>query len=109
MSNPIVAINNRPSGGVPNNCQLLDPTLVASSKWANRAPESYSGLPYESLKRDIEECGGNVQPIKVRGTADRYEIVFGHRRHRACLELGIPCPRAHCRCRRSHHVARNGA
>lgn len=90
MSNPIVAIKERPTGDVPNNCQLLDPALVASSKWSNRAPESYSGLPYESLKRDIGECGGNVQPIKVRRTADGYEIVFGHRRHRACLELGVP-------------------
>ncbi len=90
MSDPIVAIKKRPTGVVPNNCQLLDPTLVASSKWSNRAPESYRGLPYESLKRDIGEHGGNVQPIKVRRTADRYEIVFGHRRHRACLELGVP-------------------
>lgn len=90
MSNPIFAIKAGPTGCVPNNCQLLDPTLVVSSRWSNRAPESFSGPPYESLKRDIEECGGNVQPIKVRRTADRYEIVFGHRRHRACLEIGVP-------------------
>jgi hypothetical protein len=26
----------------------------------------------------------------LAGDATRYEIVFGHRRHRACLELGLP-------------------
>jgi ParB family chromosome partitioning protein len=35
-----------------------------------------------------------LQAIKVRplkpGGEFKYEVVFGHRRHRACLELGLP-------------------
>lgn len=69
----------------------LDPQSIAPSRWANRHPSSYSDRPFEQLKREIASSGGNVQPIKVRKLErDRYEIVFGHRRHRACLELGLP-------------------
>ena len=72
-------------------CQL-DPSLIVRSKWANRHELSFSGTDFEGLKQDIRDQGGNVQPIKVRrlaGAADRYEIIFGHRRHQACLELAI--------------------
>lgn len=70
---------------------LLDPQSVQPSRWANRHPASYEGGAFDQLKREIEGSGGNVQPIKVRGLQrGRYEIVFGHRRHRACLELGLP-------------------
>jgi ParB family chromosome partitioning protein len=52
--------------------------------------ESFLAPDFMSLKAEIESSGGNVQPIKVRPIgADKFEIVFGHRRHRACLELGI--------------------
>lgn len=73
----------------------IDPKLIKRSPWANR---DESGLTdenghFKSLKDEIKHAGGNVQPIKVRsilGTdPQEYEIVFGHRRHRACLDLGI--------------------
>ena len=71
-----------------------DPLLVIPSKWANRHSDSFSGPEYQALKDDIESAGGNVQAIKVRPVPDSipqtYEIVFGHRRHRACCELGLP-------------------
>lgn len=70
----------------------LDPKLIARSKWANRHELSFVGPDFEALKQDIASQGGNVQPIKVRrvpGEADRYELIFGHRRHQACVELGI--------------------
>ena len=70
----------------------LDPTQVKLSKWANRHEATYKSPQFLRLKDDIEHAGGNVQPILVRpidGTPDYYEIIFGHRRHRACLELGI--------------------
>lgn len=70
----------------------IDPKLIVRSKWANRHDLSFTGPEFEGLKEDIRSQGGNVQPIKVRnlkGDAGRYEIVFGHRRHQACLELGI--------------------
>jgi len=70
----------------------LDPNHVHASQWANRNEDSFSTPAFEALKSEIESAGGNVQAIKVRaieGRAGEYEIVFGHRRHRACLELGI--------------------
>lgn len=71
----------------------LDPTCVVASRWSNRHPDSFQNSDFLRLKQDIEAAGGNVQPISVRPLSDqpgRYEIVFGHRRHRACTELGLP-------------------
>lgn len=72
----------------------LDPASVLPSKWANRHSDSFENKDFEALKADVQSAGGNVQAIKVRPVAgsqpQRYEIVFGHRRHRACLELGLP-------------------
>lgn len=75
--------------------QMLDPKLIQASRFANRHEASFAGEEFEALKAEIRSAGRNVQPIKVRravGPADaaRYEIVFGHRRHRACLEIGVP-------------------
>ncbi|SOE06214.1 chromosome partitioning protein, ParB family [Variovorax sp. YR752] len=71
----------------------LDPATIRASRWANRHPASFENAEFAGLKADVEQAGGNVQPILVRPVADepgQYELVFGHRRHRACLELGIP-------------------
>ena len=70
----------------------LDPQTIVPSRWANRHADSFNTAEFARLKQDIELAGGNVQPISVRLLTDqpgRYEIVFGHRRHRACGELGI--------------------
>jgi ParB family chromosome partitioning protein len=68
----------------------VDPKLVDVSEYANRAEESFHSPEYESLKKQIELTKGNEQPVKVRPKgAGRYELVYGHRRHRACLELGF--------------------
>jgi|GEM_PF-403202 len=92
-------------GALP--ARRLDPAQVRVSSWANRHEDSYRDAGYLALKAEIAAAGGNVQPIKVRPLATagqgvgpsnppgdervpRYEIVFGHRRHRACLELGLP-------------------
>ena len=91
----------------------LDPHSVRASTWANRHEDTYRDADFLALKTEIAAAGGNVQPIKVRprlvagpgvgpsnppgaralptqATGALYEIVFGHRRHRACLELGLP-------------------
>lgn len=72
----------------------LDAAVVKPSRWANRLEGSFESEEFEQLKREIESAGGNVQPIKVRPIAasdpQEYEIVYGHRRHRACLALGLP-------------------
>ncbi|MEN3365499.1 MAG: ParB family transcriptional regulator, chromosome partitioning protein [Burkholderiales bacterium] len=73
--------------------RLLDPNNILPSKWANRVDESFDSAEFAQLREEIAQAEGNVQPIKVRpivGQPDRYEIVYGHRRHRACLELDLP-------------------
>lgn len=72
----------------------LDPQRIKWSGWVNRDELNFKGSEYLELKEEIASAGGNVQPIKVRplapGGEHDYEVVFGHRRHRACLELGLP-------------------
>lgn len=73
--------------------RLLDANKVLPSRWANRHQSSFSSTAFIQLKEEIAQAGGNVQPIKVRKTSqdpEKFELVFGHRRHRACLELGLP-------------------
>ncbi|SNT37091.1 chromosome partitioning protein, ParB family [Noviherbaspirillum humi] len=73
--------------------KLLDAEKIVPSRWANRLVDSFQSPEFAQLKQEIASSGGNVQPIKVRrssGNDDTYEIVFGHRRHRACAELGLP-------------------
>ncbi len=73
--------------------KALDPKTIHPSKWANRHDSSFFTAEFATLKVEIDAAGGNVQPIRVRPLADaagQYEIVFGHRRHQACLQLGIP-------------------
>lgn len=68
----------------------LNPQKIRASKFANRVTQSFSDIRFEALKEEIKNAGGNVQPIKVRPIKNgEYEIVYGHRRHRACLDLGI--------------------
>jgi ParB family chromosome partitioning protein len=68
----------------------LDPTLVKPSKFANRAAESYENSEFAALQEEIKSAGGNTQAILVRPVGDgTFETIFGHRRHRACLNLGL--------------------
>ncbi len=74
---------------------LMNPKLIEQSRWGNRAADSFLQAHYLRLVRDIRETGGNRTPILVRPVADdkgllqRYELVCGHRRLRACLDLGL--------------------
>ena len=79
--------------------QLIDPRQIVATRWADRHPDSFKSAAFVELKREIESAGANVQPIKVRPlrgagpeSADgaRFELVYGSRRTRACLELGLP-------------------
>jgi len=77
-------------GSLPT--RKMDPKSIRPSRWANRHDASFATSEFAGLKADIEHAGGNVQPILVRPLKDelgQFEIVFGHRRHRAALELGI--------------------
>lgn len=73
----------------------VDPRQIRRSKWANRHEHSFNDPDFLALKDEILNAGGNIQPIKIRFIgkdegSDLYEIVFGHRRHQACLDLNLP-------------------
>lgn len=78
----------------------LDPATIRPSRWANRHEATFHTAEFAELKAEIAAAAGNVQPIKVRPIpvlngstppeSATYEVIFGHRRHRACFELGIP-------------------
>lgn len=75
--------------------RLIDPANIVRSRFANRHELNFVGREFERLKGDIRDAGGNIQPISVRAlagapTGSKFEIVFGHRRHQACLEIGLP-------------------
>jgi ParB family chromosome partitioning protein len=78
----------------------LDPAAIKASRWANRHETSFHTDDFQALKAEIAAAGGNVQPVKVRplgvlnGSTPEvgiaFELIYGHRRHRACAELGLP-------------------
>jgi ParB family chromosome partitioning protein len=75
--------------GMPT--QRLDPARVRATRLGGRRESTFQSRPFQRFKELIRHSGGNVQPILVReAPGGAYEIVFGHRRHRACLELGLP-------------------
>ena len=68
----------------------LDPAQLRPSRWTNRHETAYASAAFERFKDNIDLADGNGQPILVRRVDDGYDIVCGHRRHRACQELGLP-------------------
>lgn len=70
----------------------LDPKRIAESAYANRHERSLEASDPDlcALIGDIR-AHGQLEPIRVRPAADgeafEYEIVYGHRRHAACLAL----------------------
>lgn len=71
--------------------RLVDSNLIDDSEFANRHPDAFKSAEFLQLKEEIAGAGGNIQAIKVRRKANgRFEIIFGHRRARACRELGLP-------------------
>jgi ParB family chromosome partitioning protein len=70
----------------------LDPKTVHSSAFANRLEASLreDDAEFRLLKEDIR-TQGQLDPIRVRpapaGAGYDYEIIYGHRRHAACLAL----------------------
>lgn len=78
-------------GSLPT--RKLNPQDISPSRWANRHEDGFKSAEFRTFKEEIEHAGGNVQPILIRPLKTqpgKYELIFGHRRHRACLELGIP-------------------
>lgn len=68
----------------------LDPSSIDPSPFPDRLPDD-SPVDFEALKKLIAEEGQKV-PIQVRRhptVGGRYQVVYGHRRWRAALDLGI--------------------
>lgn len=68
----------------------LDPSSIDPSPFPDRLPDD-SQVDFEALKKLIAEEGQKV-PIQVRRhphDSGRYQVVYGHRRWRAALDLGI--------------------
>jgi len=70
----------------------LDPKSIHSSEFSNRLEVALKedDAEFRLLKEDIR-TQGQLDPIRVRpaplGSSHEYEIVYGHRRHAACLAL----------------------
>lgn len=82
-----------------NVVEEIDPKLIDDWGPKDRLEEGVpAGTPeedessFESLKANIDAVGQQV-PILVRTSKqdpERYEVIYGRRRWRACLDLGIP-------------------
>jgi ParB family chromosome partitioning protein len=89
--------SEKPKAATPT-VLLLNPRQIDVSRWSKRHDESYRSDAFQNLKRSIQHDGENQVPVLVRalplgrsGTSQpRYELVYGHRRRQACLELGLP-------------------
>jgi ParB family transcriptional regulator, chromosome partitioning protein len=70
--------------------QDVDPGLVDPSPFRDRLPDDDSAT-FETLKSTIAQDGQKV-PVELRphpSLPGRFQLVYGHRRWRAALELGI--------------------
>lgn len=74
--------------------KLLDPTLVSRSELTNRHPDTFTSPDFAEFRAEIKGSSGNLVPGKVRPIPNtdpqRYFVVWGQRRHQACLEEGLP-------------------
>ena len=82
------------SGIVEQKVFLLDPHQLRPGFIPNRHAASFEDKEFEKLRKSIQLAGGNVQPILVRpvpldDSGVAYEIIYGERRHRACLLAGV--------------------
>ena len=77
---------------------LLDTATIRESGAPNRDASAYADAAFTQLKTNIRQAGKNISAIKVRrikrgrsrhAAAVLFEVVYGHRRLRACQELGL--------------------
>ena len=75
-----------------NELVLVDPAECESWEYANRSIDEMGNM--DELIRSIQE-NSQLQPALVRSHPHphgrvKYQIIFGRRRHAACLSLGMP-------------------
>lgn len=69
---------------------LLDPSLIDETDLRDRDDSSFGDEAFARLQADIA-ANGQVTPVALRKSivdASRHEVIFGHRRVRACRALG---------------------
>lgn len=72
----------------------ISPTVIRHSKYSNRIEISFTDPAFQELRESIRITQGNEVPISVRPLGEPegdylYEVVYGHRRHQACLLEGV--------------------
>jgi ParB family chromosome partitioning protein len=75
-----------------NELVLVDPNECESWEYANRSEDEMGNM--DELIKSIQD-NNQLQPALVRAHPNphdgvKYQIIFGRRRHAACLRLGIP-------------------
>lgn len=73
--------------------QHLDPLRVAIGRFMVPRDSDLSTAEFDELKAAIAYTGGNLIPVMVRqpcADGRDFELIYGRRRHQACLELGLP-------------------
>ena len=68
---------------------MLKPETVKETRYRDRIDASFEDSEFQALKASIKS-DGQMSPIGVRPVeGGAYEVIFGHRRLRACRELGF--------------------
>lgn len=70
----------------------IAPEMVHPPQVSSRHASAFSGPDFAQLLHSVKLAGRNVQPILVRRLHENpghFKILFGERRHRACLQAGI--------------------
>jgi ParB family chromosome partitioning protein len=68
----------------------IDPSFVKSSWLEPRYATAFVTKKFSELKESIQATSGNQQPVLVQISEGNFELIYGHRRHQACLDLGLP-------------------
>ena len=82
--------------------EKIDPSRIFPSRFADRHADSFESHKFRKLVKLMDGVG-NISPIVIRplvslpyyspptnAVAPYFEIVYGHRRHQACIELKVP-------------------
>jgi ParB family chromosome partitioning protein len=68
----------------------LNASHVGAFGLGPRHGASFVTRAFADLKESIRSTNGNQQPILIQVINEKLVIVFGHRRHKACLDLSLP-------------------
>lgn len=92
-------IHSRYGSGTALPCLNLDPSEIRVGRFFNRLPQSFDeklNVEFADLLEDVKRTGGNLVSGVVRPYVDesnpkiKYELVFGERRLKACIKVGVP-------------------